>query len=237
MSTENIEEGMIMSGKSASNVLTLVLVIILSIGSGLGVWWFEKRFESLETQMMELERLGPAMKRLNRDLKSELSFVSELRKAVEATQKSLAPLVRVDRSLDLLSEKIGKDIAPATARIPEIASSLADVQTKLKALSAALSATQKDTNARITTSQAETVKALTGQTKLLASKLESKVSKLEPQLAAISNAQKKLTGFNKEFKSLSDKLNALTRTVDSLKKQLQSIERKLPPPRKPGPAA
>ena len=226
-----------MSEKSASNVLILVLAVIMSIGGGLGIWWFEKRFVSLEDRLMELERLGPRMKQMSRDLKSELSCVSELREAISATQKSLAPLVRVDRSLDLLSGKIGKDIAPATARIPKIASSIADVQTKLKALSTALSATQKNLNARIKTSQTETVKVLTDQTKLLTSKLESKVSKLEPRLAAISETQKKLADFNKEFKSLSDKLNALTKAVGSLKRQLQGIEKKLPTPRKPGPAA
>lgn len=226
-----------MSEKSASSVLTLVLVIILSIGGGLGVWWFEKRFVSLEDRLMELERLGPRMNQLTHDIKSELSCVEELQKAIEATQKSLAPLVRVDRALDLLSEKVGNDIAPSTARIPEIASGLADVQTRLKALSTALTTTQKDLSTRIETSKAETVKALSDQAKLLASKLESKVSKLEPQLLTISDAQKKLSDFNKEFKSLSDKLDALTKTVDSLKKELQSIEKKLPMPRKPGPAA
>ncbi len=222
-----------MSEKSASSVLTLVLVIILSIGGGLGVWWFEKRFVSLEDRLMELEQLGSRMNQLTHDIKSELSCVEELRKAIEATQKSLAPLVRVDRSLDLLSDKVGNDIAPSTARIPEIASGLANVQTQLKALSGALSTTQKNLSTHIETSKVETVKALTNQAKLL----ESKVSKLEPLLLAISDAQKKLSGFDKEFKPLSDKLDALTKAVDSLKKQLQSIEKNLPAPRKPGPAA
>ena len=204
-----------MSGRSGVNLLTFLLVIGLFVAEAPGFWWFEKRFETLENRLVELERLDPKLERLGTELKGGLSGLHDLAERMDALQKATAPLARVDRSLDLLAEKVGGEIAPAVARISQLAAGVANAEAQLKALSEALAATQQ----KIAEQGNVTVGTLKRQQ-------QEWFTKLDARLKAVSEAQGKLSsglaGIQTRLKEVSDaqgKLSGLTTDIKTLRNE------------------
>ena len=212
-----------MSERGWFATLTFLLVAVLLVAAGVFTWWSEKRFTSLDERLSELEPLGRQLDRLSREVKGELSKLEDIQKAIAGVQKSTAPLVRVDRSVDLLTDKVGKDIAPSVARISELTTGMASTHTQVRALSDALSKAQKElaeqTKTLLATHRTETAQALKTQQEAMASELK----KLDERLKVLSESE---AGLGTELTKLSTQLKGLS-AIEASVKTVSGIDGKL----------
>lgn len=225
-------------------VVTVVLLLVLLVTAGLTAWWSDTRVQKLEERMTEMELLTPKLDAFRQKVEKDLSRVQDIQEAVATLQKTVAPMAKIDRSLDALSEKVGKDIGPEMAKISDILANLAGASTQLKNVSDTLTTMRQQMDKQGT----DTAETLTGQSKslqALATELKAisdaqtglltEVTKLAEQLKSISEAQGALAGTVEEVKTLTAQVDELQRSMNSLKKQLDDMQKKLTDTRRTGP--
>ena len=226
--------------------VTVGLLVVLLVTAGLTAWWSDRRLQVLEERMTELELLTPKLEAFKQEVGKDLARVRGIEEAIGTVQKTLGPLAKMDRSMDALSEKVGKEVAPQVEQMTKVVSDLQTANTQLRGEMAAL---QQQLSERMDKQGTVTNEALVGQAKTLQSLatglqqlsetqtgLLTEITKLEGHLKSLAEAQDMLAGTVDEVKMLAGQLDEVQRAVESLKKQLEDVQKKLVELRRMGPA-
>lgn len=227
-------------------VVTLGMLLVLLVAVALSTWWTDQRLQRLEERLTETERLGPKIEGFKQEVEKDLTKVGEIADALTTLQKTVAPLAKMDRSLDALSEKMGKDVAPEVAKISDILTNLATTSSQVKGVSEAL-ATMRQQMDKIDKQGTDNTATLTEMNKNLQAAIKevsdaqadlvAEVAKLETEFKSLGEPQGALSETSDQVKALGIQLNEVQKTLEWLKRQLEDVQRKLPEPRRPGSAS
>ena len=220
----------------------------LLIAACLGAWWSDRRLQVLEDRLTEVERLGPKVDGFRQEVEKDLSRVKEIQEGIAALEKGVAPLAKLDKSMDALTEQMGKDVAPEVAKISDIVTGLASTSSQLKAVAEAVATTRTQIADKLDKQGTETAAELANEAKGLAAVAKElqglteaqtgvlvEVAKLQTQMQAIADAQGSLAGTADEVKMLTAHLEDLEKAVESLGKQMEDMRKKLSDTKRSGP--
>jgi|GEM_PF-5685776 len=229
-------------------VLMLGFMVVLLIAAGLLWWWSDQRVGQLEQQLTDLGRLEPKLNRLREDMETKLERLWKLEQGIEKLQSTLAPLEKMNLSMNLLAEKVGKDIVPEVAKLTEVLTRLGNTESQLKAVAEALTTTKQQLTDRVDKQSIETGTVLTSQMKKLdaleaslkgiqdaQAGLLTEVAKLEAQLQDIAKTQEGLAESAEKMKTLTEQVDEIQKTVERLRKNMEEVQRKLSDARRSGP--
>jgi len=226
-------------------VVTVVLLILLLVAVCLATWWSDRRVAVLEERMLELERLNAKVEGFRQEVGKDLARLRGMEESLGNLQKSLGPMAKIDHNMDVLTEKVSKDVAPDIEKIADLATGLTTTSSQLKALSDSAAASLQLLMDRVGKQGTDTTDALGAQTKsLIALETELKgmsdaqagllveLAKLETHLQAMSDTQTNTTNAVDEVKTLAEQISVVQRSVEGLRKQMEDVQRRLPESKK-----